>query len=442
MSDGKNPGLSSVSRRPALANMAAFVFGLPLGIGVLALILYGPYQDPDITRYIHHPVEQVEVILFFCALGALLGKALSQWRERAAFRRELLPAWDGTPIPVANADMLVPASPRPLGGSRNSILQRRVAAILDFVRNRGTTQGLDDQMRALADSDALALENSYALLRLIIWAIPILGFLGTVLGITGAISGVSPEMLEHSMSGVTDGLSVAFDATALALGLTMILMFLNYMVERLEQRTLERVDEYADEHLAHRFERSGPDAGEGNHAFRQSLQLTVKATEQLVEKQAAIWARSLQTAEKHWNEGAEREGEKLRAVMESAIERTLASHSQRLIEVEKQAVERSRALYEGLTALATVLRDTGREHQAAMAQVMERLTAQGDMLARLHEDESQLTRLQDTLQRNLTVLASAGTFEQAVESLTAAIHLLSARTGGSPTLGARQGKAA
>lgn len=438
MNNARSPGLI-VSRRPALANMAAFTFGLPLGIGVLVAILYGQLLDEEIVRYIHHPVEQVEVVLFFCALGALAGKVLGQAQERAAFRRALLPAWDGTPIPVADTDKLVPVLPR---GSNNTYLQRRVLAILDFVRNRGNTQGLDDQMRALADGDALALENSYALLRLIIWAIPILGFLGTVLGITGAISGVSPEQLENSISGVTDGLSVAFDATALALGLTMILMFSNYLVERLEQRTLERVDQYADEHLLHRFERTGPDTGDGAHAYRQNLQLTVKATEQLVEKQAAIWAKSLQAAEKHWNEAAQREGDKLRTVLELAIERTLTSHNQRLIEVEKQAVERSRALYEGLTALATVLRDTGREHQAAMAQVMERLKAQGDMLAHLHEDESQLTRLQETLQRNLTALASAGTFEQAVESLTAAIHLLSARTGGSPALGMRPGKVA
>src|SRR5262245_45461883 len=195
MSDGNSPSSPNVSRvsRPAFANLAAFVFGLPVGIGVLAVILNGPYQDAELVRYIHHPVEQVEVVLFCCALGALLGKSLGQWRERAAFHRELLPAWDGVPVPVADAEKLLSPQPRPWGGLRNTCLHRRVTAILDFVRNRGSAHGLDDQMRALADNDALALESSYSLLRLIIWAIPILGFLGTVLGITGAISGVSPE---------------------------------------------------------------------------------------------------------------------------------------------------------------------------------------------------------------------------------------------------------
>ena len=87
---------------------------------------------------------------------------------------------------------------------------------------RGSADELDDQLRNLADTDALALESSYALTRFITWAIPIIGFLGTVLGITGAISGVTPEVLEKSLSTVTDGLALAFDTTALALGLTML----------------------------------------------------------------------------------------------------------------------------------------------------------------------------------------------------------------------------
>src|SRR5262249_62371753 len=98
---------------------------------------------------------------------------------------------------------------------------RRVAAVLDFLRRRGSADELDDQLRPLADNDSMSMENSYSLIRLITWAIPILGFLGTVLGITGAISNVSPETMEKSLKPVTDGLALAFDATAVALALTM-----------------------------------------------------------------------------------------------------------------------------------------------------------------------------------------------------------------------------
>src|SRR5262249_20098440 len=137
----------------------------------------------------------------------------------------------------------------------------RVADVLEFICSRGSARELDDQLRTLTDNDALALEGSYALTRFITWAIPILGFLGTVLGITGAISGVTPEKLESELHTVTDGLALAFDATALGLALTRIRMLVSFLVERVEQSMLESVDRFVDHQLAHRFEREGIDSG-------------------------------------------------------------------------------------------------------------------------------------------------------------------------------------
>ncbi len=413
--------------RRSLANLGAFIFGLPAGLGILTLLLQLP-DDAEAKRYVHHPVERVEVVLFCCAMGALLGKVLGQLGERKVFRRELLPAWNGQPVPVTEAASLKMGLQK-LGWQKTKLV-RRVVAILDFVRSRGSANQLDDQIRALSDNDAIGLEGSYAFIRLIIWAIPILGFVGTVLGITGAISGVTPEVLEKSLSTVTDGLALAFDTTALALGLTMILMFVNSSVDRLEQRGLEAVDSYVDEHLAHRFERDGAgDTGTSGPAIRQTADLLLKSTEHLVEKQAAIWAKSLEKTDRFLGESNNRQQERLSIAIETALDRTLANHQQRLADLEKQAVQQSKALMDSITALAGVLRDTGRQHQNALAQVTEKLTAQADTLGRLQVGEAQLVRLQEKLQQNLATLAGSGAFEQAVQSLTAAIHLLTARAG-------------
>jgi biopolymer transport protein ExbB/TolQ len=429
---GATSGSSAPGRR-SLANLAAFIFGLPLGIGILTFIAQLP-EGTVVRRYVEHAVEQVEVIMFCCALGALLGKVLGQCHEKRVLRHQLLPCWEGQPVPVTEAGPLRDRL-RDLGrGLQNTYLARRVLALLDFVRSRGSANELDDQMRTLADTDAVALESSYSFLKLVIWAIPILGFLGTVLGITQSISGISgsdPDKM--SMSSVTGGLSQAFDATALALGLTMILMFVNFLVDRLEQKTLTMVDRYVDEQIAHRFERGGPEGVDWHTLLRQNSQTLLKTTESLVERQAAIWARTMDKAERQWMEAGQRQQERLSAALESALERTVAGHNQRLLELERQSVERSKALFEGLTALATVLRDTGRNHQDVLAKVTERLVAQAETLARIQEGESQLIRLQETLQQNLAALAGTGSFEQAVQSLTAAIHLLTARTGTTTT---------
>jgi hypothetical protein len=427
---------AGVPVRRAWSNLMGFVVGVPVGIGVLALFFWGPLSDhKDLCRYVEHEVEWVEVVMFFCALAALGAKALGQLQERMACRQDVIPPWDGQPQPVAEAGPIRSHLWDMSSLLQTTVLGRRVAAILDFVSSRGSANELDDQMRSLGDADALAMEGSYSLIRFITWAIPILGFLGTVLGITASISGVTPELLEHQMDKVTGGLALAFDATALGLGLTMVLMFVNFLVERLEQGTLDAVDRYVDAQLAHRFERTGPESGEFVEALRQNSQVLLKAMDQLVQGQANVWAKSLERAEKFWAEGAAKQQERLAQGLDAAIERALERHTMRLIDLEKQSVERSRALYEGITALAGVLRDTGREQQAALADVAERFTAQSAMLGRLQEGEAHLVRLQETMQQNLATLAGAGSFEQAVQSLTAAIHLLTAKSGVNPVAG-------
>jgi biopolymer transport protein ExbB/TolQ len=442
---GRSPGMSAsvsdrerpagVSRR-SFSNLAAFLFGVPLGVGVLAFIHLGPLRETEARRYVTHPAEAVEVLLFCCALSALLTKMLLSKAERATFGRDILPAWDGNPIPATDAADLLTRIRRMGRTWRNSLLARRVSAVLDFVRSRGSANDLDDQMRALADNDALALESSYALTRFITWAIPILGFLGTVLGITKAISGVTPQVLEHNLNQVTDGLAEAFDTTALGLALTMVTMFVSFLAERAEEGVLFAVDAYADEQLAHRFERSGVSGGGLiGEELRRGHQIMLRATEQLVQRQAEVWARSLAEAQQQWAGTGRKQQEAVMAALEQALERTLATHARRLAELEQHSARQGTALLERLAALADTMRQGAGQQQAALAELTRRVIAQTEALTRLDAGMSQLVRLEEVLSHNLNVLAGAGAFEQAVSSMTAAIHLLTTRLGAAPAAG-------
>src|SRR5262249_18378446 len=155
---------------------------------------------------------------------------------------------------------------------RQTRLGQRIHNVVEFICQRRSAAELDDHMRTIADNDVMALESSYALTRFITWAMPILGFLGTVLGITGAIAGITPEKLENSLSSVTDGLALAFDATALALAMTMVTMFCTFLVEKVEQGVLEAVDQIVDRELAHRFERAGTEQTPFLDAVRHNAQ--------------------------------------------------------------------------------------------------------------------------------------------------------------------------
>jgi biopolymer transport protein ExbB/TolQ len=401
-------------RRGSFVTWFTFAAGVPLGVGVLYLIEHGPWQNAIVQRYVHHEAEQAVVVFFCCCMAALLGKFLASLNERYTQSQQLLPSWDGKPIPAREVGQLQRSLSSAGGRVQSTWIGRRIANILNFVASRNSAGELDDHMRTLSDNDAMAVDSSYALLRFMIWAMPILGFLGTVLGITDAISGINPEQMEKDPGAISNGLTKAFDATALALSLTLVSMFLNSLLEKLEQGLLERVDHYVDSELAHRFIRAQTEAAGAGTAMPALQQLS-------------MWTASMEKAEQRWMHTGPQQQEKLAAALQQALETALTRFGQRIVETEKKLIERQNAVLEGLSKLATGLKENGRDHQHALARLTDAIGLSVEMIAKVHSSEAQLVHLQESLSQNLALLANSATFEQAVESLTAAIHLLTTR---------------
>ena len=100
------------------------------------------------------------------------------------------------------------------------------------------------------------LQNSYSLPRFFVWALPIVGFIGTVWGIGLSISFFSDTMgasqsgasvstmLQQNIPLVTKGLSTAFDTTLLALVLSLPATGFLVLTERDERDYLLRLEEH------------------------------------------------------------------------------------------------------------------------------------------------------------------------------------------------------
>lgn len=398
---------STVIRMPRQRSgsaLSAFLFGVPLAVAILVTLQMGPWKGTLVHRYVSHPVEKVEIILFCCALGALFGKVLNVMKQRRAARWEILPAWQGEPVALSEGTVLLAHLSRLPRWVQKSWIAQRARSAVDFVVRRRSAAELDDHLRAESDYDLEGLERSYSLIRFLIWSMPILGFLGTVLGIAGAIAGVSPEVLEKSISTVTQGLALAFDTTGLALMLTIATMFINFLVERMEQQTLEDVDQYADLQLAHRFARPTAEQGPFVEAVQKSGQAVILATQQLVEKQADVWAQTLEATEDRRNQAESNQQVRFTQALEEVLQRTLNRHEQQLATLE--------------------------HHQQLLQPMTEAMTKLTEALTQLQQQEGQLTRMQTLLQQNLSTLAAAGSFEQAVHSLTGAVHLMTAKSSG------------
>jgi len=130
---------------------------------------------------------------------------------------------------------------------------RRVVWLLHHL---GTTdaQRAHELVRHQSDVDADAAASGYRAVKLFIWAMPILGFIGTVLGISLAVGGFS-EFLTSSVSideveavtaqlgEVASGLSFAFDTTLLGLLAGLVSNVVSSGVQSREERLLTRLEE-------------------------------------------------------------------------------------------------------------------------------------------------------------------------------------------------------
>ncbi|MCH2187896.1 MotA/TolQ/ExbB proton channel family protein [Myxococcota bacterium] len=160
-----------------------------------------------------------------------------------------------------------------------SFLVERLRQGLDHFQLRGDVGETIEHLRMQADREEALVESSFTMLRVFIWAIPILGFIGTVIGIGQAVGGFSEsvsaaadlDVMKDSIGSVTSGLGVAFDTTLLALVMSIFIMFPTSSLEKAEEDLLVRVDEVVQKTLVARLDQDAPPRGGLDDADQEAL---------------------------------------------------------------------------------------------------------------------------------------------------------------------------
>ncbi len=402
----------------ALATVGFFVL-----VGAGAFSVFGAAAQEFVRRYCaNHPVQYVEVTMFFVGMAALMLKWGDVMEQLKSAKTSLL---GGVPENGQTADdcpaLLAKLDEAPRE-QQQSYLVRRLRDGLEHVRLKGSADSLDDELKYLSDADDSRAYTGYALVRIIIWAIPILGFLGTVIGITLAIASLDPAALENSLNDVVLGLAVAFDTTALALSLSIVLMFTQFACDRAEHRLLARVDEHATDELTGRFLCHGTSGDPQSAALRRMSEMVIEASGRLVEKQAQLWEGSMEIAQRRWSEAATAAQRHAETVLAKATSQSLEAHADKVAEAAEHFARQNQELWTGVQA------SLDESTQAVVAQQSE-LIKQGEVLLRVVESTGQVAKLEETLNRNLESLAGSQNFEETVQSLAAVIHLLNTRIG-------------
>jgi len=101
-------------------------------------------------------------------------------------------------------------------------------------------------------------ESELSIIRYIAWAIPSVGFIGTVRGIGSAL-GQANRAVEGDITGVTQSLGVAFNSTFIALVISIVLMFFIHQLQLTQERLVLDTESYCNENLIARLRVSSLD---------------------------------------------------------------------------------------------------------------------------------------------------------------------------------------
>jgi nitrate/nitrite transporter NarK len=172
------------------------------------------------------------------------------WRQRQAFRLDLLPTEEGARILPEDARPLV-RKVEQVTGKRPFILANMIRLGLGKYAISKSAPDVAEVVRNQADVESSRLVSSMATVHYLAWAIPAIGFVGTVRGLAGAfgMAGVTDLELAKFTQQATDQLKIAFDCTLVALLLSLALMYLVHSVQRAEETLVVDAQEYCQEHL-------------------------------------------------------------------------------------------------------------------------------------------------------------------------------------------------
>ncbi len=422
------PSLPVSIVKPVLLGLAAFIV-------LFALINDGTLGNEIVRRYLAgHAVSKVTTALFLVGLASLALIAWDIWRQKrllaAISLRPVADAADhrsedeGTDAdrPVTTAQLQGQLGKYP-ESVRRTWLWRRLHTALEYIRRNGNADGLDDELKYASELDDEEKHERYAFARIMIWAIPMLGFLGTVLGISEALGGLdigADNDFQGMMSGLRSSLYVAFDTTALALTFAIVLMFVQFAIDRIESGLLDLVESRARQELALHWDITNQSRDTYVQAVEAIGKRVVESSENLVDRQVKLWRATIEGAESAWVETVRAAQCSVQETLQQALEKSATLLSDNLSEsIQHSDAAVARRWEQWQLALSENARLLV-EHQQQMLDHSELVSS---ALGRIND----LAETREALQQYMAANHSTSEFADASRQLSTAIRLLEFR---------------
>lgn len=193
--------------------------------------------------------EQESCFVLMLWVMAIMGlKAQNVRAQRNLFSAPLVTVEEGRRVLPEDARKLarpLEALPEP---ERGFLLPRALRGALQRYGSTASVADVSNVVRDTCDTEADRLDSELSMVRYITWAIPSIGFIGTVRGI-GTALGNAHEAVQGNIAAVTASLGVAFNSTFIALLISIVIMFLMHQITLMQERMVGDVQDYCDFNL-------------------------------------------------------------------------------------------------------------------------------------------------------------------------------------------------
>ena len=197
--------------------------------------------------------EQETCFILMLWAFAILGlKGRTTYRQQKLLDQDLLRLPEELPVgPEDTRDLAGRIQSLP-ASMRHYLLPRALLTAIERFAATRNVQNVSTAARDICDSEGERMESELSIIRYIAWAIPSVGFIGTVRGIGDAL-GQAHRAVEGDITGVTSSLGVAFNSTFIALVISIVLMFFIHQLQLMQERLVLDSERYVDHWLIRRL---------------------------------------------------------------------------------------------------------------------------------------------------------------------------------------------
>lgn len=331
-------------------------------------------------------------LLMFWSFAILGLKSRQLARQKSAMLLDLLPNEISQEITLKSLDKFVAHIQSLPPEARESILVNRVLRGIEHFRVRKSAAETVTMMESQSAIDAANVAGSYTIVKVFIWAMPILGFIGTVMGVSSAVSGLSATLenaadvsaVTSSMKSVFSGLGTAFDTTLLALIMSMLVKIPASAMQKSEDSLVTIADEYCNENLLRRLN-DGRDGGAERRSGGQSIDAEVfrEAVEAAMATHHAEleqWLKKLDTVGSKLTSQAARGWSELNTKMQELQEEQLARFQEQSAEHAAQLQQQLQEMGEVAAGIHEKLAELTAQAAATQSDVSESLSGSNEAL--------------------------------------------------------------